>query len=165
MTSIEVSRFWASLPAMSRDLGSGPAERAGQGEVCGCTRRIQNGMGLTVERPLFGTRWAISLLLCITWLRKQSSSLHFWHGQSLAVSHNYWELVNEWVWFESRICRGWLQGVKFWASKPCSRPFNSNDFIMWHTISDYFSTSHDVSTFSHYNLPMVLTCCAMAILG
>ena len=44
--------------------------------------------------------------------------LHFWqwciflgpHWQSSAKSHDYWELVNEWVWFESQICRGWLLG-------------------------------------------------------
>ena len=32
------------------------------------------------------------------------------HGQSLAESRVYWELVNEWVWFESWIYREWLQG-------------------------------------------------------
>jgi len=37
------------------------------------------------------------------------------------------------------------------------RPLNSHDSIVWHTISDYFSRSHNDSTFSHYNLPMVLT--------
>ena len=37
------------------------------------------------------------------------------------------------------------------------RPLNSHDSIVYHTISDYFSRSHDDSTFSHYNLPMVLT--------
>jgi len=41
-------------------------------------------------------------------------------GHSLVESHDYWELVTKWVWFESLICREWLQGqlVKFWASKP-----------------------------------------------
>ena len=28
----------------------------------------------------------------------------------IAESHGNWEVVNEWVWFEWQICRGWLQG-------------------------------------------------------
>ena len=32
------------------------------------------------------------------------------HGQLLAKRAIDWKVINEWVWFESRICREWLQG-------------------------------------------------------
>ena len=59
------------------------------------------------------TRWATSLLLCMNRLRKQCSGLvgppFLSHGHSLAMSRDYCELINKWVWFESWICREWLQ--------------------------------------------------------
>jgi len=73
--------------------------------------------GLGCRKALVGTGWAISLLLCMNWLRQQPSgpisdkdTFLGLHEQSLAESGDYWELVNEWVWFESWICREWLQG-------------------------------------------------------
>ena len=43
-----------------------PAERAGEGEVGGCTHRVQTAwllLSLAVEKAFVGTGWAISLIL------------------------------------------------------------------------------------------------------
>ena len=56
------------------EIGSATAERAGQGEVGGCTRRVQiNSMavsGLRNRKVLVGTGRAISAVFGITGLRK-----------------------------------------------------------------------------------------------
>ena len=38
------------------------------------------------------------------------------HGQLLAKRAIDWKVINEWVWFESRICREWLQGL-IWVTQ------------------------------------------------
>ena len=112
---------WYHFRQSPWDLGSAPAGRAWQGEVGGCTQRVQTALlllGLAVGRPwlaLDGTflssfvRIGLEDILLALW------GLHFWlwrfflglHGQSLAESHTYWG--NEWVWLETLICREWLQ--------------------------------------------------------
>ena len=73
------------------------------------------------KKALVGTGWAISLLLCMCGLTKHTFGLvgppfltiSFCFSVCM-VSHWLravsWELVNEWVWFESWIYREWLQG-------------------------------------------------------
>ena len=78
-----------------------PAERAGEGEVGGCTHRVQTAwllLSLAVEKAFVGTGWAISLL-CMNLFRKQPSglvgppfltmTLFSWSIESLAETHDY----------------------------------------------------------------------------
>ena len=76
--------------------------------------------GLNFRNALVGSGWATAVLLCTNELRKQSMGTlygaHFRWGSiypSLskwlpAECHDYCKLVNEWMWFESQTCRGWL---------------------------------------------------------
>jgi len=75
--------------------------------------------GLRFRNALVGSGWVTAVLLSMNRLRKQSLALHgahFWRGslypslgkQLLLECCDYCKLVNEWVWFESRTCRGWL---------------------------------------------------------
>ena len=70
--------------------------------------------GLSFGNTLVGTRWTV---LCTNRLKKQSSHLVGPHipssevvffsqsGRAIAGQEPC-KLVNEWVWFESRMCRG-----------------------------------------------------------
>ena len=74
------------------------------------------------RNTLVGSGWATSVLLCTNGLRKKSSHLaqcpfsvgKLFSQSGLAVASQDlgllqgW-LVNEWVWFESQMCTGWLQ--------------------------------------------------------
>ena len=73
---IRVMRLSAShvtLAIFSGDRFWG-AERGGQGEVGGCTRRVQTAwscLGVAVNSPLLhGARWAISWVLSVLWAKK-----------------------------------------------------------------------------------------------
>jgi len=71
----EVSRF-ESLLAMSLGLWFDTSRKGGTGEVGGCTQWVLTAwlhLGLAVERLWLALD--IALLLCINWLRKQSSAL------------------------------------------------------------------------------------------
>jgi len=55
-----------SLPAMSWDLASAWAERAGQGEVGGCTRRVQTAwprLGWSLEATWLALGWPFLSIL------------------------------------------------------------------------------------------------------
>jgi len=117
VTSTEVSRFCAhDVHQCPWDLSFVPAERAGEWvHPKGTNSMAASGLGC--RKAMVGTGWAISLLFCMNWLRIQHSGLvgpPFLTVTFLLVcnwpSLDYWELVNEWVWFESWICREWLQG-------------------------------------------------------
>ena len=85
------------------------------GEVGGYTRRVQTAwlsLDSAFRNALVGSGWAISILLCMNGLRKQSSHLHGVHFQQgsvfpslgellLAECRDYCKLVNRWLWFES----------------------------------------------------------------
>jgi len=75
--------------------------------------------GLHFGNALVGSELATAVLLCTIRLRKQSScpawryfqqgSIHPSLGERLpAECHDYCQLVNGWVWFESQLCREWL---------------------------------------------------------
>jgi len=75
--------------------------------------------GLSFRNAMVGSVWATTVPLCMNGLTKQSSRLAchpFLPGSFflslcewlLAECHYYCKLVNGWVWFESRTCRGWL---------------------------------------------------------
>ena len=68
--------------------------------------------------------------------------LHFWQrtffsahmGHFLTESHHYWKLVNVWVWSESQICTGWLQGhlCEVWGVKGiCHVCVSSRLCVQW----------------------------------
>ena len=58
------------------EIGSAPAERAGQGEVVHPKGADSMAVfGLSLEEPLVGAQRATSVLLCTNGLRKQSSRL------------------------------------------------------------------------------------------
>jgi len=57
------------------EIGSASAERAGQGNVHLKGAKSMAASGLGCRKPLVGTGWAISLLLCMNGLREQSSDL------------------------------------------------------------------------------------------
>ena len=65
--------------------------------------------GLYFENSLVGSKWATAVLLCTNGLRKQSSCparRPFPTGKHLS---QFGRAVAGWVWFESQMCRGWLQ--------------------------------------------------------
>jgi len=75
--------------------------------------------GLCFENALAGSEWATAVLLCTNGLRRQSSCparCPFLMGKHLSSQSerlpaeclDYCQLINGWVWFESRTCRGWL---------------------------------------------------------
>jgi len=110
MTSIEVSRFRACDVTSLGTGGSGWVHPKGANSMA--------ASGRDYRKALVGTGWAISLV-CMNRLRKQTcgfvgppflTMMHFSRSALVVIgkSHDYWELVNEWVWFESQICRGWL---------------------------------------------------------
>jgi len=113
-----------SLPAMSFGLRfcaseNGGTEGGGRDSTLGPGNMAASG--LSRRKPLARTGWAISLLLWANELRKWCSG-HIHVGPPfLAVSlfslcrgdhwpsQDYCKLVRQWVWFESRVCTGWLQ--------------------------------------------------------
>jgi len=75
--------------------------------------------GLCFDNALVGSEWATAVLLCTNRLRNSPLALHGAHfrrgsiypslgKQMPAECHDYCQLLNGWVWFESRTCRGWL---------------------------------------------------------
>ena len=73
--------------------------------------------GLGLKKALVGTGLATSLLVCTNGLRKLTSHFvgnHFWQRSFFPSLDKPMltesKLINEWVWFELRMCRGWLQG-------------------------------------------------------
>ena len=63
--------------------------------------------GHRFENALVGSEWATAVLICTNGLRKQSSC-PAWRPYPTGNRRDYFQLVNGWVWFESRMCRGWL---------------------------------------------------------
>ena len=81
MTSVIIGRFEIvmSLPAMSLGLRF-------------CTLKSANSMTasrLGYRKALVGTGWAISLLLCMNWLSKQSCGL-VWPSFLLVCTAGHW---------------------------------------------------------------------------
>ena len=71
---------------------------------------------LSCRKPLVSTGWAVSLLLCMNWLRKLSSGRAgppllavklFSHSVGANIGQE--PCLRQWVWFESWMCTGWLQ--------------------------------------------------------
>ena len=85
---------------------------------------------LGFKNALVGTKWAVSLLLCVIRLRKQSSHLVGLPFLALKVFLTVWTsccwlralTINQWVWLRSLICTGYLQGhlCEVWCLKPGS---------------------------------------------
>ena len=112
-----------SLLAMSLGLrfcASRKGRTEGGGQVSTLGPGSMAASGLCCRKPLVGTVWAISLLLCMNGWRKQSSG-HvgspflavklFTHsvGMTMAKCRDNCVFVRRWVWFESQMCTGWLQ--------------------------------------------------------
>jgi len=111
-----------SLPAMT--FGDKFSTRGGMGEVGGCTQTAWPSLGSALEMPWLAPGGPL-LSSCIyiyaqTGQENSPLTLHGTHfrqgslypslGEQLpAECHDYCKLVNGWVWFESRTCRGWLQ--------------------------------------------------------
>ena len=77
LTSIEVKRFWACDVTSGNVLGR-TSRMGGTGGFWWLHTKGVNSMaasGLGCRKALAGTGWALSLLLCMTGLRKQSSGL------------------------------------------------------------------------------------------
>ena len=75
---MRLSASWCHFQQCPWDLGSAWAERAGQGEVGGCTRRVQTAwprLGSCVRSDLVCTGRAISILFGINGVRNQRSHL------------------------------------------------------------------------------------------
>ena len=71
--------------------------------------------GLVCRKALLGTGWAIFLLFCMNRLPSGVVGPPFLTMMLFfsVCMGNHWPramtIVNKWVWFESRICREWLQ--------------------------------------------------------
>lgn len=115
--NMRLSASWCQFQQFVFEMGYVWAENAQQGEVVGFTQLYlawlylglvslyMNGIAIEssgLEGPPF-------------WATKLSSSVWAVIGQKLW----YLKLVNEWMWLQSLIYKGWLQGQldEFWALK------------------------------------------------
>ena len=123
----ECNRTWKfhlvmSLPAMTFGDRFCFSRKGGIGGGGWCTQRVQTtwpSLGSTLEMPWLALGGP--LLSSFAWTGGKNSPLalystHFWWGslypslgkQLQLECECYCKLVNEWVWFESQTCRGWL---------------------------------------------------------
>ena len=136
---MRLSASWWHFRQCPWDLGSAWAESVGQGEVGGCTWRVQTAWLTLSLGSALETSWLAlggPLLFSYAWTGWDNCPLilrgaHFRQGSFFpslgdwlpADSHDYFKLINGWVWFESQMCRGWLQehlcevwGLKTWQN-------------------------------------------------
>jgi len=119
--------LWCHLQQCPWDLGSAPAKTVGQGEVGGCTWRVQKAwllLGLAVESPwlALGGPFLSSFAQmgseknCLLTMSSGHVEPAFWAVKLFSCSVEATigqepgqKLVRKWAWFESWICTGWLQ--------------------------------------------------------
>ena len=111
--------LWHHFLQWLHEIGSAKAERAGQGEVGGCTRRVQTAwlsLGSALKMPWLALSGPLLSSYAQPGWENSPLALHGAHfrrgsiypslGERLpAECHDYCQLVNGWVWFESRTCR------------------------------------------------------------
>jgi len=118
--------LWYHFWQCPLELGSVWAEMVGQGEVGGCTQRVQASwscLGSALERPWLAlggpffasfaqTGWETVFLPCRAPICGSESLFSpVWLSGSPADSLAHWKFINGYVWFESRTC-AWCLGLK-----------------------------------------------------